>query len=141
MKNQKINLIYFFKIVLVICLIFFFLYFIKSNNIVTNYTKVEAIINEITHDLNENGEVTNKFFVNFTLNDVNYENIKLDNLHKFIGEGENLTIFVDKNNPNNIKTMETLYFEIFILSLFAIIFCIIGVSAIYQKENNKKRVV
>ena len=138
MKNQKINLISFFKIVLVICLIFFFLYFIKSNNIVTNYTKVEAIISEITHDLNEDGEVTNIFFVNFRLNDIEYKNIKLGNMHKFVGEGKKLTIFVDKNNSSNIKTIETLYYEISTLSLFAIISCVIGVNIIYNK--NKKRV-
>ena len=140
MDKNKFNIISLIRIFLIIGIIgvmLFVLYFLNSKNLLTKYVQVNATISQISHDLNEDGEVNNHFCVDFTFKDVEYKDVILKDFLSW-EVGDELKIFVDLNNPNNVKGKSMIYFEVFIVNLIILVVSLISITFIFKRK--KKRV-
>ena len=146
MRNESImikNPLWILKVIFggigIIMLLIGVILLIQTFDFIDSAVVVEAEITKIESDITNDGETRHRAYVDYEYNGEEYGRVKLDEYSESMYEGKKITVYIDSDNPGEVRLKSMVYFvPIVFMGLGALFFSIGAVFVVIDIKKKRK---
>lgn len=114
--------------------------YINTKEFVSKAALVDARVSRIESDNDDDGDTEYTAYVTYTYEGTRYENVRLSEYNSFLYEGRTVELYLDKENPKNVRIKSVIYlFEIIFIGVGGLFLLISALIVVVRVRADRKR--
>ena len=118
--------------------------YINTKEFVSKAALVEAKVSRIESDIDDEGDTEYTAYVTYTYEETKYKNVMLSEYNSSLYEGKDLELYLDKENPTNVRIKSVIYLFAIVFIGFGILFLLMSALIIILRvraDRRRKRIL
>lgn len=111
----------------------------KTSAFISDAAQVKAKVSKIKASIDSDGDTNYSAYVTYTYNEKEYKNIALREYNSSLYEGKAIDLYVDKDNPKNVRIKSVIYFFPVAYIVIGVVFLSIGIIILLLMIKDKRR--